>query len=423
MGLSASDCTDKLLDDLMHLGDEPADQVARSYLDEVDGGPGALVAKVARYHHLPHEQRDPKVREFIHAPGPLPSWADPDRLANGARFFDDWGVELGLGLLCFSLPAGYAAARYAQVLHLTARLESDCQRRVYESAQMVLDVTTPGGMLEGGVGHKTARRVRLMHAAVRQLILADDRVAPTCIPRHDANQWCDCWGVPISQEQLLGATLDFGWAMLGVLDTLKIPYDQTGADDYLHLWSTVAHFMGVRPDLLPIEREAASKLDPMLRRRNFSASPAGHRMTAALVDVLNRAGPARILRGSPVAMMRLLLGEEIADTAGVPDANWTRYLVRASVPFMRRTSLGELHSRVVQEAGRSMTRAALEAFVHEELHGRRPRFQMPTRLGRRLRVRHRRVIDLTDSATASDRQPTPTGRRSRAGADTRHRGS
>ena len=378
--MEAAQCTAQFLDELSRQGDPEADAIAVQYLEERQLGTAHLFRDVVAAHHVPPERQDATLAAYLNEPAPLPAWASNEKLAAGSRFFAQWEPELGLGLLCFSLPVGYAAASFAQVLHLTARLESDAQRRVFESARMVEDVTTPGGLEPGGAGHRTTRRVRLMHAAVRQLILRDPRVVHGCSGRPDETYWPDEWGVPISQEQLLGGVLAFGWSMLSVLDTLGVKYDHGDADGYLHLWDVVAYFIGVRPDVLPVGRRGAAILDPLFRQRNFAPSTAGHAMTAALIDVLDRLGPDLLLRGLPISLMRLLLGDDVARIAGVPPADWTSYLVRDLRPVLRRLSLGELHDRSLRQLVRFTFPPLIRRIVKDELHDRRPRFAPPTHL-------------------------------------------
>ncbi len=367
-------CTDQLLDQLSREGDAEADPVAVRYLEEQQREPARLMGDLVTLYHLPPQQRANSLAHYLDAATPLPDWADKEQLAAGCRFFAQWEPELGLGLLCFSLPAGYAAASFAQVLHLTALLESDAERRVFESARMVEYVTPPGGLEPGGPGYRTTRRVRLMHAAVRQLILRDERFVHRSSGRADEAFWSPEWGMPISQEQLLGGVLAFGWSMLGVLGTLGAKYDRDDADGYLHLWSVVAYLLGVRPDLLPLDRRCAELLDPLFRRRNFAPSTAGHAMTGALVAVLDRMGPDIVLRGLPVSMMRLLLGEDVARIAGVPPADCNlRQLVRLTFrPLMHR-------------------------IVNAELHGEKPTFSAPSHLaGVTVGLPDDLVIDLSD---------------------------
>jgi hypothetical protein len=54
----------------------------------------------------------------------------------------------------------------------THRLINHPFRRIVETAQFVLDVMAPDGLGHSGRGVRSAQKVRLMHAAIRHLILA-----------------------------------------------------------------------------------------------------------------------------------------------------------------------------------------------------------------------------------------------------------
>jgi len=164
------------LDVLREQMDPEADRIAEHYLTRP---PSDMFKGVMAARYAGTDMSDPRVAEWIADRPPLPSWADPDRMDRGAAFFAEWGVELGLGLFLSSLPLAYAAHDGVQVLALTSQLETNTKRRVLESAQFVLDVTTPGGLFPGNAPYDTVRLVRLMHAGVRNLVLTDARIERT----------------------------------------------------------------------------------------------------------------------------------------------------------------------------------------------------------------------------------------------------
>jgi hypothetical protein len=74
-----------------------------------------------------------------------------------------------------------------------------------ETGQFLIDVLTVGGLDdEHGKGRRTIQRVRLMHAAVRHLIMArnDQGAPPVC--GDEPPLWHKDWGTPIGQEDLAG---------------------------------------------------------------------------------------------------------------------------------------------------------------------------------------------------------------------------
>ena len=102
----------------------------------------------------------------------------------------------------------------------------------------------PYELLPGGLGYNSIRRVRLIHAAVRHLI--------EHIP--DPSPWKPEWGKPLNQQQLLGTLLTFTQVVFEVFERFQTPVPAAQAEAYLHSWSVVGHLLGVRPDLLPLDR-------------------------------------------------------------------------------------------------------------------------------------------------------------------------
>ncbi len=78
-------------------------------------------------------------------------------------------------LCCSALPFDYANARGVEVLNRTGFLNKQTNLRVAQTAQMIVDVLSPGGLGHDGRGVRSAQKVRLMHAAIRCLLLSDEK--------------------------------------------------------------------------------------------------------------------------------------------------------------------------------------------------------------------------------------------------------
>jgi hypothetical protein len=366
---------------MKHDGDHDADDIARNYLAGNSSERFHRVMK-ARYSS---EMRDPKVAEFLTAHPPLPEWATPARLQNGADFFALWGVQLGLGLFLQALPLAYASVEGVQVLALTSKLETEANRRVLESAQFVLDVTSPGALEPGNLGYETTRHVRLMHAGVRYLIEHDERIVRTSDP--DVwPRWDPSWGTPINQQHLLGAMLSYSSSLLEVLDLIGADYDEIGAADYCLLWNVVGWLLGVDETLLPLERHEMERLQREIRRSSEGASEAGRTMTKALLTLVQSYAKLPGMKGLPVTLMRLFIGDRTADFLGVPPTNWTRVLVRAAHQMGHNPGR---HHRVLHKAVAWASSKVLRGFVHHERGDDRPSFSIPTHLDLKLAKRRR----------------------------------
>ena len=381
--------------------DPPADELAAHFIhrgqdDDSDdrdvGTPSDLFHATLVSRYAADELVDHRVMQWMAEQPDLPDWADPERLHNGAAFFAEWGVELGLGLFLSSLPLAYASSDGAQVLALTARLETDANRRVVESAQFLLDVTKDGALEPGAGGYDAARLVRLMHAGVRHLIQHDARFPKTS----DATvwpRWDPEWGEPINQQHLIGAMLSFSSSLLHVLDAFEATYDAQGADDYCLLWNVVGWLLGIDPTVLPMDREEMDRLEIEIRQLNERESEAGRQMTAALLALVQSYIKVPGLRGYPATLMRLLIGDTTADLLAVPPANWTRVFTTTARELTRRLSLQEAHGRVQRVVVRWASMRVLNGFVQHERHGSRPTFSIPTSLGVSVKTDARSPLD------------------------------
>lgn len=290
--MAVSHWNDTLLDRMRLIGDEPADRAVRALYA---AGPGSV-----RWDTI-HSLLDSLVANDSPQPAGLPrdlaeyleatsraAAALPPRVAEGEAFFATYGPEILMLLGCYSLPAAYAAAKGAEVLCRTEFLEQAARLRLFQTAQMIVDVLSPGGLGPSGAGVRAAQKVRLFHAAIRHLILADT-----------ARPWdVAVLGVPINQEDLAGTLMTFSSVVLDGLAKLdiEVPPDQQQA--YFDVWRTVGRLMGIEDVLIPESVEDARALTSLIQRRQIAASPEGVRLTAALLQAMSEGPFARAVGGS-----------------------------------------------------------------------------------------------------------------------------
>ena len=262
------------------------------------------------------------------------------------------------------------------MLALTSDLaSSDMRRRIAETAQMLMDIMdagprSPNTLEPGGQGHLTVRGVRLLHAVVRDTILTSPVVTHTCdeaVPR----RWCAAWGHPINQEDLLGTLLTFTVSVLNAMDRIGIPYDDDGAEGYVHAWCVVGAQLGIDPGLLPLTRAEATELADTIYRRQHGASVAGERLMDVLLAQMELAMPWG-LRKLPRTLVRQMTRPGVADLVGVPKAAWWRPLLdatRATGSALRRVPGAD---KVFAVPGDLLGRSMIRMFVDSELDGVRP---------------------------------------------------
>ena len=112
--------------------------------------------------------------------------------------------------------------------------------------------------------------VRLMHAAVRWMILHDpsvilvDDLAPPAVEGEPL--WSRSWGVPTNQEDLLGTWFTFNGRRVRRVRRERRRLRQQNVADHMHLWRLIGHHLGVDPRWSPTTRADAA----VLRRRIFT---------------------------------------------------------------------------------------------------------------------------------------------------------
>lgn len=359
--------SEQFLDSLRGLGDPSADAVVLDLFAGTDDATTAFRSLVVQH----NEATEPAFAAFLAEKVQVPDWVEPELVAAGQERFARWGSHVFTALYAAALPSAYACWRGVQVLGLTARLETDTKRRLNETAQFHLDVMESGGLDPGARGYSDVRHVRLMHAAVRWLIENDPRVT-----------WDPSWGTPINQEDLLETLLTFTEIVFEVFDRTGVAYTDDDADAYLHTWSLIGFYLGVRPDLLPLTRAQTSLLMPIVRRRQFGASTSGRELMAALLEQGSQLAPPG-LRGLPASTVRYYVGDATADLLDVPPAGWTRLMFRPLADISRRLSLERLHHHLLSALSERIGFGMLTLAVRAERYGGRPAFQVPTSLAAR----------------------------------------
>ena len=377
----ASRWTDAFLDDMRKVGDPVADIPVGAVLDR--GGVDRvndLMRTLVRVDQPVPSQLPDELESYLAATLPLPDWADAAKIKRAQDFFEVWGVHVSVCLFCASLPSSYAAAKGVKVLYLTARLDTDTRRRVMETGQFLMDVLMPGGLGHDGQGRRTIQRVRLMHAAVRQLIEARAEGDPAL--------WDTDWGTPINQEDLAGTLLAFSYVVAEPMRRLGVTVSDDDADAYVHLWNVIGYLMGIREDMLVHDLDEATELVNAIRRRHFEPSPEGQDMTLALLNLLDEMTPFERLDSLVPALVRHLIDDEVADMLLVPESSLTEDLGRMrSVmhALMRVVGRGERDTeryRIISRVAEPFGRELLKTLFALERGGERAPFSIPDHLKR-----------------------------------------
>jgi ER-bound oxygenase mpaB/B'/Rubber oxygenase, catalytic domain len=262
---------------------------------------------------------------------------------------------------------------------------------VMETGQFLIDVLTVGGLDEHGKGRRTIQRVRLMHAAVRHLIMArSDRGDPPVCGEEPKEPplWHHDWGTPINQGDLAGTRLAFSYIVADSLPRLGVRLPDGDVDAYLHLWNVIGHLMGVDDELRVHGKADAKALVDAIRDRRFKASPEGKDMTKALLDLMDEMTPFHSFQETIPPLIRHLIGDDIADMIDVPKSKLPELgrLTRLNKWFFvhifgqshRDTPRYELASRIARPFGYDL----VHGLFRLERGGERAPFDMPDHLAR-----------------------------------------
>lgn len=363
---------DEILEPMRQVGDPEADAVIADVIDRHEvARVNQIFRSLVENDGIVAADMPPKVNAYLADSGEMPAWADEHLMAAGEDFFSlHWPTIVTL-LFCSSLPSAYAAWRGAHVLFLTTRLTERIQRRIFETAQFVLNVMSPGAMSARGEAIPSVQKVRLMHAAIRHLIKHDPRWR---------SQWDTAWGVPINQEDMAGTLMTFSTEVLVGMARFRIPISGAEEAAFLHAWKVVGAMMGIQPELLPTDPQDAYDLAETIFQRQRGPSEAGLALTKALVGFMEQQAPGRLFDGMPATIIRHAVDRDVADMLEVPRSNWTvvlltveEALARFSERFLQRHSHS---SRVLERYAVGM----VQEMIDLERGGQRTRFTIPASL-------------------------------------------
>ncbi|AOS63975.1 oxygenase MpaB family protein [Actinoalloteichus hymeniacidonis] len=322
------------LEALKFQGDPLADAVITDLVStgQVDSVNEVLARFRANEQPIP-EELPPSVRAYLVATDDVPGWTDLDRVAGAYEFFVDDGVHVASVLSFGAMVNCYAQPRPSRVLALTHRLNQP-RRRLSETAQFVLDMMGPEPFGAGGAFIPTIQKTRLIHAAVRYFILR-------------SGTWdVEADGVPVCQQDLLGALLIFSVQVIDGMRRIGISVTEKEAEDYYYVWRVTGALLGIPADAMPESLAEAQELNATLVEASYGPSAEGVELTRNLLDLYEKMVPGRVFDGVVAAMVRQTVDPQVADWMGVPHSRaWAR-AVRGGVRLMRLLERSEDHSKL-----------------------------------------------------------------------------
>jgi len=336
--------TDEALAASRQVGDARADEAIRRIfaagdISELQDFMGRLVLNDELPADLPDE-----LRRFLDETEAMPSWHRPELVKQAEGLFNIHGLVSLVSLVLGSLPECYTMRTGVQILALTGQLGEHTNRRLHQTAVMVLAVMGKDGLGPTGQGIRQSQKVRLIHAAIRFRILAAigapgfPPAAGTGIPRvieqarrsvvdvieRDQFHWDLARdGYPINQEDLAFTLLTFGFVIPRAMMTLGVPISDDQFTAFLHAWNCVGYIMGVDERLMAHNAADAAVLFDRIKARQAGPSDAGKALTDALLKVVER----KVLKYHPLrpmapALLRMLVGEDTARMLGMSSRHY-----------------------------------------------------------------------------------------------------
>jgi hypothetical protein len=293
-----------------------------------------LFESIVKDHSKIPDGAPPELREYFEKSAILPDWADPDLIALGQQIYLRHGFWIGLLLSYKSLPECYACARGAEVLHKTARLNEkngsldSYSRRIAETAQFVVFAMSPNGLDPKGKGLRATQKVRLIHAVVRYYL-------------KQQNWDSEKYGEPINQEDLAGTLMSFSALIIEGLEVIGITFDPAELEAYIHCWRVIGHIAGLDDDLIPKNSADALRLGHSILDKEIGPSAHAQELIKALRDFQDTKSKHILGPESNIALMRLMMGNEISDLLAVEPIS------QEKIDLMQRklkriTSIGEI---------------------------------------------------------------------------------
>lgn len=215
---------------------------------------------------------------------------DPDELMRESlNSLDPSGTWEKVGRQLVRHPrAGVAAA--AATSECTAPSPDDLQDRFDD-----LEQKSGGRTYVWGPGFIAARKVRMLHASMRFMLLHPEAMSgarPSGTPQtlsdalrqqYSVRKWPTAErGVPVNQEDLAYTLLTFSYLLPRGLEIWGCRVTLEQKEAFLHLWKVIGHIMGIREDLMTDRWDEAQALFERIAERQVGPSEAGVALTDAV---------------------------------------------------------------------------------------------------------------------------------------------
>ena len=289
------------LETLRQVMDKPADDAVASVFESHDMGHlTSILKEMAKNDNFVSSELPVPMHDFIQKELNRQFTTEDIRLFEQTHeIWKKKGMDFIFILFFRALPYTYMAEKPANVLRMTKLLETHAERRIFETAQFVFDVMDKNWWEPKHRGILTALKVRIMHAAMRHVILDSDK---------QGEKWNDEWGKPISQEDLIATNQVFSLEFFKGMKMLGMSLSSDEQKAWFHTWKTIGKIMGVQDELICKTVDEAWTLQRTVYAHLFKdETHSGITLAKALVETLKHFHlPEKLI----LLLMKTLLADE-----------------------------------------------------------------------------------------------------------------
>jgi ER-bound oxygenase mpaB/B'/Rubber oxygenase, catalytic domain len=231
-----------------------------------------------------------------------PTWYDEKRVVRGQQVFQLYATEIMTLLGAMALPYCYAGSPGNKALYLSDKMRQSPGKRLLDTAQFIISVSTPGTLAQDGYGHIHINKTRLIHAIARYYV--------------SKGSWDMAWGLPINQEDMAGTNLAFSVLILLGLQQSGHVLSEKQKEDFIFLWRYIGYQLAIDEELLPATFKEAYHLAQVIKKRNFKKSEEGIALAKELLSYYHSVAPSDKAYFID-AQVRHFLGPEVSGYIGL----------------------------------------------------------------------------------------------------------
>ncbi|MGH3720967.1 MAG: oxygenase MpaB family protein [Pseudonocardiaceae bacterium] len=335
-------------------GDPVADAVVTELLDS---GQVENVNKLFRAFATADEGvpagASPILRDYLESTRKFPDWVDKTKLADTDEFFKHHKTPAAAVQATAGLVGTYLSPMGAKTLHSAHKLDRPA-RRLSQSTRLFMGMGDNDAFGPKSKLLPTCQKVRLVHAAIRQLHLR-------------SGKWdVEGDGMPVSLLYTAGAMLVFSVGTLDAMARIGVATTKREQEGYFYAWRIIAHWLGIPDDVTDMNVTEGHALWDSARDHEWAPSEAGAILTEGCIELYESYMPPG-MKGAVPAFLRQALSDKYADMVKVPksayDLGAKAGAAGASLLLNTPVTKNVLVQPVLDALGQVVERVGREAFT------------------------------------------------------------